>query len=190
MAKSLKEKWKLSWNLFLYFVKIGCFTFGGGWSIVAQMQKEFVETRHWITDEDLLDITSVGRSLPGMMILNITYLFGHRMAGVPGALACVLGCGFSPFFILCVVTVFYVQIRDNVWIEKAMMGVRSAVAPIVISAAVRLGKSAFKDNIGYIFALTAFGLLCLTPIGNIPVVVLGGVMGYVVSEVKNRRGLS
>ena len=55
-------------GLFLYFFKIGFYTFGGGWSIIAQLQQEYVQKRHWITDEELLDITSVGRSLPGLMV--------------------------------------------------------------------------------------------------------------------------
>ena len=78
-------------GLFWQFFKIGCYTFGGGWSIVAQMQKEYVEKRHWLTEEELLDITSVGRSLPGLMIGNVSYLFGYHVAGFPGALACLLG---------------------------------------------------------------------------------------------------
>ena len=59
-------------ELFLYFFKIGFYTFGGGWSIVAQIQQEYVQKKGWITDEELLDITSVGRSLPGLMIGNVS----------------------------------------------------------------------------------------------------------------------
>ena len=70
-------------ELFLYFFKIGFYTFGGGWSIVAQIQQEYVQKKGWITDEELLDITSVGRSLPGLMIGNVSYLFGYHVAGFP-----------------------------------------------------------------------------------------------------------
>ena len=65
--------------LFWEFFQFGCFTFGGGWSIVAQMQRLYVEKRKTITGEELLDITSVGRSLPGTMIGNVA------MRGWPGA---------------------------------------------------------------------------------------------------------
>ena len=68
-------------QLFRFFVKIGFFTFGGGWSILAQMQSEFVERRQWLTQEELLDIVSVGRSLPGIMIANISAPFGYHMGG-------------------------------------------------------------------------------------------------------------
>ena len=65
-------------DVFLYFFRISWFTFGGGWSIVAQMQKDFVDDHPIMTAEELLDIVSVGRSLPGTMIGNVAYLFGYR----------------------------------------------------------------------------------------------------------------
>ena len=91
-------------GLFWQFFKFGCYTFGGGWSIVAQMQKEYVQKRGWLTEEDLLDITSVGRSLPGLMIGNVSYLFGYHVAGFPGAIACVTGMCIPPLLILTAVT--------------------------------------------------------------------------------------
>lgn len=78
-------------SIFLTFLKFGCFTFGGGWSIVSQIQKEYVEDKHWITDEELLDFTSVGRSVPGLMISNASVLFGYHAAGFGGALAALAG---------------------------------------------------------------------------------------------------
>jgi hypothetical protein len=87
----MKQQTARALSIFKTFLKFGCFTFGGGWSIVAQMQKEYVEKEHWITDEELLDYTSVGRSTPGLMIGNASILFGYCTAGVPGALAALLG---------------------------------------------------------------------------------------------------
>ena len=75
-------------GLFFQFMKFGLFTFGGGWSIVAQMQKLYVEQEKVITSEELLDLTSVGRSLPGTMIGNVAMLYGYRVAGVAGGMAC------------------------------------------------------------------------------------------------------
>ena len=97
-------------ELFLYFFKIGFYTFGGGWSIVTQIQQEYVQKKGWITDEDLLDITSVGRSLPGLMIGNVSYLFGYHVAGFPGALACLLGISLPSLIVLTVVTLSLIHI--------------------------------------------------------------------------------
>ena len=79
------EQMSRTLEIFKTVLKFGCFTFGGGWSIVAQIQKEYLEKKHWITDEELLDFTSVGRSTPGLMIGNASVLFGYHVAGVSGA---------------------------------------------------------------------------------------------------------
>ena len=101
-------------DLFWQFFKIGCCTFGGGLSIVAQIQKEYVEKRGWLSDKDLLEITSVGRSLPGIMIANVSYLFGYHLAGFPGAFICLLGLALPSIIILTLVTWGYTMIRDNI----------------------------------------------------------------------------
>lgn len=98
----LPKAGKLFWD----FIKIGFFTFGGGWSIVAQIQQEFVEKEEWLTQEELLDIVSVGRSLPGIMIANISSIFGYHMAGPAGALACVFGITLPSLLVLTAVTFF------------------------------------------------------------------------------------
>lgn len=91
------RRWKDIAVLFVQFMKFGCFTFGGGWSIVAQMQQLYVEQRHTITNEELLDLTSVGRSLPGTMIGNVAMLYGCHAAGLAGGVACVLGMVLPPW---------------------------------------------------------------------------------------------
>ena len=95
----MEQQSKLRRILFVfgYFARIGAFTFGGGWSIIAQMQRDFVDRRGWLTEDDLMDMTSIGRSLPGVMIGNVSFMFGYRMAGVPGGVAAVLGMNLAPF---------------------------------------------------------------------------------------------
>lgn len=85
------EKLKKGLSLYRYFFVIGWFTFGGGWSIVAQMQSDYVEKKQTLTADELLDIVSVARSLPGTMIGNVAYLFGYHQAGVVGGVLSVLG---------------------------------------------------------------------------------------------------
>ena len=87
-------------RLYLQFLKFGCFTFGGGWSIVAQMKEIYVDREKILTPEELLDITSIGRSLPGTMIGNIAMFFGNRQAGFLGGLACVFGMITAPMIVL------------------------------------------------------------------------------------------
>ena len=183
---SLRQRGRV-WGLFWQFFKIGCYTFGGGWSIVAQMQKEYVQKRGWLTEEELLDITSVGRSLPGLMIGNVSYLFGYHVAGFPGAIACVTGMCIPPLLILTAVTWFYTQVRDNPYVSRAMVGVRATVVPIITSAALGLRKAALTDRFGYVILLLGFVLYLFFGMNCITIVLLGGLLGFLLSLWREHR---
>lgn len=146
---------------FLLLFKIGLFTFGGGWSIVAQLQREFVDKRGWISKEDLLDIVSVGRSFPGIMVINIAVMFGYHVGGVPLGVIAAVGVAAPSVAVLSVVTVFYEQFRRNIYIARAMVGVRAAVVPIILSAAAGLRSIAIQEKVQYGIVLGGF-LICLS----------------------------
>ena len=130
-----KERIKNGLMLFAFFFKIGCFTFGGGWSILAQMEQEFVDKRKLITKEELLDMVAVGKSVPGIMITNISMLFGYYVGGWFGGVCAVLGMTCPAVLILSFVTAFYKVLKSNVWCHAALRGIRCAVVPIMGSAA-------------------------------------------------------
>ncbi len=79
------------WTMFWIMAKIGCFTFGGGWSIIVQIQHEFVDKRGWMKEEQIIDFMSVAKSLPGIMIVNMSVLCGYAMEGAAGALSAAFG---------------------------------------------------------------------------------------------------
>ena len=169
------------------FMKFGLFTFGGGWSIVAQMQKRYVEQQGLLTQEELLDLSSVGRSLPGTMIGNAAMMCGHRMAGIPGAFACLLGLVLPPITVMLVIANCYTAFRENYWIQAAMSGVRAAVLPIIILAAVNIAKSAFKPPPCYAVALVCLCLYLFFQVSCVYLVVLGALFGWLISEWNERR---
>jgi len=177
-----KEKLFRNKQILLFFMKIGFFTFGGGWSILSQIQKEFVEKKQWITDEELLDMTSVGRSVPGIMITNISAIFGYQIGGIPCALAALIGITLPSLIVLSVVTIFYEEFRDNLYVSRVLVGIRASVVPIISSAALKLRKSALKDTLGYVIA---FYLSFFTDLNNIYIVIIGAIDGLLIMEVKN-----
>ena len=175
-------------QLFLEFLKLGCFTFGGGWSIVAQMQRIYVEEKKRMTEEDLLDLTSVARSLPGTMIGNVAMLYGYRSLGIFGGIVCVLGIILPPLLMLSVIALFYTAFRDNTWIAAAMSGVRAAVVPIVVSAAVGMVKGSFKYSPCILVMLLSLVLYLFLHMNCIYLVLIGAVSGILISEFYERRG--
>lgn len=168
-----REMLKRGGMLFLFFVKIGCFSFGGGWSILAQMEQEFVVRRQWITKSDLVELTAVGKSVPGIMITNISMLFGYQMAGWFGGICCVVGITLPAMAILSVVALFYNALKDNYWCSAALRGITCMVVPIIAGAAISLGKEVFRQRSGIVICAVALALITLAGISNVVLVLLG-----------------
>ena len=164
-----------------YFIKIGAFTFGSGWSIVAQMEQEFVDRRGWMSKSDLLELIAVGKSLPGIMVANIT---GYQMAGVPGGICAAVGLSLPAVVVMTVVTAIYDLIKANYWVFAALQGVQCAVVPIIGTAAISLGKEALKTKAALFICLAALCISLFTSISNLMLVVCGAVLGLVWMGVK------
>lgn len=182
-----KENLKKAWELFSYFFHISWFTFGGGWSIVAQMQKDYVDSKGELTAEELLDIVSVGRSLPGTMIGNVAYLFGYRQAGVLGGLMSVVGMVLPPMLILSLLTLGYTMFRENIWVGKLLSGVRAAVVPIILTAALRLRKGAFPNKLCYLLCVGGCILNVVFGVNCVVVILLGVAAGLVMGSRKEAK---
>ena len=176
-------------RLFWDFFKFGLFTFGGGWSIIAQMQELYVEKEKTITDEDLLDLTSVGRSLPGTMIGNIAMLYGYRMAGYVGGAVCLFGMILPPFLILIAIAGFYQVVKTNIWVMAAMMGVRCAVVPIIAVAAWKMVNGAFKYPPCYAVTVLVAVLYLFLNVNCVYLVIIGGIAGWLISSFYEKKGL-
>lgn len=173
-----RENLKKSLLILMIFIRIGCFTFGGGWGILAQMEQEFIEKRHWITKSDLLDLVAVGKSIPGIMITNITMLFGYQSAGWLGGICAVVGVTIPPIVILSLVTLGYDAVKDNYWAWCALRGICCAVVPIIGSAAISLGQEVFRAKSGIVICVIAFVLRHFIGFGNITLVVMGIIAAF------------
>ena len=180
----MKERFKRAFGLYLYFFKIGWFTFGGGWSIIAQMQTDFVEKKQSIESEELLDIVGVGRSLPGTMIGNVAYLFGYHQCGILGGIMALLGIVTPPLIILSVLTFFYNNVRDNVWVAKALTGVRAVVAPVILSAVLKLTKGAFPTKVCYALCGAGCVVSLIFHVNSVLIVLLGVIAGLLLNRKK------
>ena len=176
-------------RLLLDFLKFGMFTFGGGWSIIAQMQKVYVDERQDLTSEEIIDLASIAKSLPGTMIGNAAMLFGYRMAGIAGGIICVIAMVTPPLAVLTVITFFYNAFRTNLWVNAAMTGIRAAIVPIIASAAYGMVKSAFKVPPAYIVGAVSFVLYFCYGVNCVWLIVFGAVSGLLISSFYERRGV-
>ena len=101
------------WSLFISFLKIGAFTFGGGYAMVPLIEREVIDNRGWVQREDFLDLLTIAQSAPGPIALNTAVFVGYRIAGIWGALSSLLGIVIPSFTIILLVAIFFADIRDN-----------------------------------------------------------------------------
>lgn len=167
-------------TLLLEFIRFGCFTFGGGWSIIAQMQQLYVEKKQIITSQELLDLTSVAKSLPGTMIANVAMLYGYRAAGLLGGFVCVFGMTVPPMLILIVISFGYRVFRSNYWVAAAMEGMQAAVVPIIASAALGLAKGSIKYPPCLLVIAGCLGVYLFADVSPIFLVLTGIVSGLAI----------
>lgn len=178
----IEKRIKLAMKIFCFFFKIGFFTYGGGWSIIAQMEKEFIEKEKWITKEELLDIVSVGKSLPGLMIGNVSLMFGYRIGGFICAFAAVIGIVCPSLIVLMIITRLYEMFRNNIYVAGVMTGIRAAIAPIIGFAGMQLMSGALKKLSCYLIMIVAFLLCVFTRMNIVLIIVLSGLIGFLIDR--------
>ena len=162
------------------FMRFGLFTFGGGWSIIAQMQQQYVEHKKTITAEELLDLISVAKSVPGTMIANVGMLYGYRVHGLAGGLVCLVGMCLPPMLVMLVISFFYSAFRDNYWVNAAMMGMQAAVVPIIAGAAKNMIKGSAKYPPCVVVIAVSAALYLFVQINPVLLVVMGVICGLLI----------
>lgn len=126
-------------DLFLSFVKIGAFTFGGVYAMLSLLDHECVKKKNWITSEELMAITVVAESTPGPIAINCATYTSHKQGGIPGAVFATLGIILPPFFIILIIASFFEQILNYAIVTKAFKGIRLAASLLIIQAGIKHG---------------------------------------------------
>lgn len=131
-------------QLFLTFAKIGAFTFGGGWAMIAIMEREIVDKHGWLTKEEFMDQLAVAQSMPGILAVNISVAVGDKIAGTRGTVVSALGTIMPSFLIILAIAIFLTpdMIKENPVISKVFMGIRPAVVALILAPLVTNWKRA------------------------------------------------
>ena len=180
-------QWKTVGELFLCTLKIGAFTFGGGFAMIPIMQREFVTKRGWVSETDILDIFAIAQSIPGVIALNSSLFIGHKIAGRRGAAAAALGVSLPSLCVISVLSLFYTQFQQNIYLTAALRGVRPCVVALILQAVFKLGKPAVKDLAGWILAALGFGLVAFWGVNPIFVILGAGLGGFLLQKLTRKR---
>ena len=127
-------------DIFWSFLKIGAFTFGGGYAMVPLIQHEVIHNRRWLSEREFIDLLTIAQAAPGPIALNTAVFVGYKERNYWGALAAVLGVVIPSFLIILVVAIFFDNIRDNAWVDAAFRGMRPAVVALIVAPIVGLAK--------------------------------------------------
>ena len=146
--------------LFATFFKIGAFTFGGGYAMVALLEHEFVEEKQWVTREEFLDMVAIAESTPGPMAVNSATYIGYKLEGVPGAAASTLAVCLPSFAVIYAISLFFDQFLQLSVVSSAFRGIQVCVVYLVLSAGLKMLKNLKKD--AFSRAVLAAVLLALT----------------------------
>lgn len=130
----------MCWRLFLTFLKIGAFTFGGGYAMISIIEHEVINRRGWIARPDFLDLLTLAQSAPGPISLNTAVFIGYRLRGLRGALSAILGAVIPSFVIILCVAILFTDVRHNPWVDAAFRGMRPAVVALIVAPILSLSR--------------------------------------------------
>lgn len=180
-------------ELFLSFFKIGLFTFGGGYAMIPLIEGVCVDTKKWISHDDMMNITVIAESTPGPIATNCATFVGYKQKGVAGAAAATLGVILPSLAVICIIALLLDNFLEITVIANAFRGIKLAVGLLITDAAVRMIKKT-KKSTGSIIAivLSAVIMLIVNCFGlRLSTIVIMLAFGFVylsVFAVRNRNG--
>lgn len=145
-------------KMFMMFLKIASFTFGGGYTIVPVMKDEFSIKRNLIDENEMVDIISIATSGPGPMAINCAILTGYRLHGVAGAIMAAVSSTIPSLVIITVLSYFYKEFSENYYVKAALSGMGGIIAGVLLITSYNMAKQSLKNNtlISLLIMVSAF----------------------------------
>ena len=176
------QEFKSLETLFFTFFKIGLFTFGGGYAMIALLEEEFIQRRKWLDKDEFLDMTAIAESTPGPVAINSATYLGYKLAKVPGAATATVAVCLPSFLIIYAISLFFEQFTQLTVIANAFKGIQVGVIYLIFSAGVRmlkaLDKSPFATGVLAAVMLVMVGLsLAGVSVSSILLILLSGAAG-------------
>ena len=183
----MKASGKVLWQVFSSFFKIGAFTFGGGYAMIPLIQNEAVEKRHWVSDEDILEVVAIAESTPGPIAINSATFVGYKAAGILGSVCATLGVVLPSFVIILLLSYVLQQFQQVLAVQYAFQGIRAGVLALLVKALWTMYKKSPKGWVGYVVMGVSFILTAVFDFNVIFVIIGCAVFGVVTSLAMERR---
>ena len=177
-----KQKLTLALILFASYLKIGLFTFGGGYAMIALIEREFVSRKKWITTPELYEIIAISESTPGPIAINCATFVGYKILKFYGSFLATLAVCIPSFVIIYLISVFYDAFMALTAVQYAFEGIKVGIAVMITTAGVKMIKQADKDAFAKGVFLLSFAAAVAIDIfklnfSTIYLILIGGALG-------------
>lgn len=174
-------------DLFCTFARVGVMTFGGGYAMIPILQREVCDTKHWATDEELMDYYAIGQCTPGIIAVNTATFIGRKRKGIPGGIVATLGIVFPSLVIITLIAAVINNFMEYTWVQDAFAGIRVCVCIFIFNAVLKLWKAAVIDKITLVIFLLTFVCSVFLHISPIAYVILAAASGIIFSRLGVRK---
>lgn len=180
-------------TLFLTMLKIGAFTFGGGYAMISLLQNEFVTKRGWLESDEFLDIVAIAESTPGPIAINSATYIGYKKAGVLGSVAATLGVVLPSFTIIFIISLFFDKFLTFTVVANAFKGIQACVVFLILNAGIKMLKSLKKNAFSVTVLSVTVAVMILFSIlsvsfSSVFYILIGGAAGFFVYLCSKAKG--
>lgn len=163
------------WTIFFSFLKIGAFTFGGGYAMIPLIEAEMIQKRSWLNREEFINLLIMAQSIPGPIALNTAVFVGYKTRGWKGAFAALLGVVIPSFVIILLIATVFTDFKDNHYVAAAFKGMRPAVVALIAAPLIGMSKGMSWWKI--LLAVGAAAAIWLAGLSPIWFIFAGAVVG-------------
>lgn len=179
-------------ELLLVFLKLGLFTFGGGYAMIPQIKEIVIEKKHWLAEDELLEVIAISESTPGPIAINLATYIGFKKRKFFGALFATVGVIIPSFIIILIISLFFDKFIRNKYVSYAFVGIKCAVAILIISAALDMLKKVEKNAFNICLIIIVSITLILLEIfqmnfSSIFLIIIGGMLGIILCACKKEK---
>ncbi|MBM7835453.1 chromate transporter [Clostridium sardiniense] len=166
-------------QLFFTFLKIGTFSFGGGYAMIPFIQREIIENHHWINNNVFMDIIGISQMTPGPIAINSATFVGYKVSGVLGSIAATLGVVTMSFILVSIASKAMEKFKESKVLRGALLGMRPVLIALIIQAFFDLAKDAYIDIKSVIITLIIGTLLLSKKVHPIIAIIISGILGII-----------
>lgn len=182
-------------NLFLTMLKIGLFTFGGGYAMIALLENEFISKKNWIEKDEFLDMVAIAESTPGPIAINAATYIGYKMYGFLGSLTATVAVCIPSFVIIFAISLFFDAFLELKAVEYAFRGIQACVIYLILSAGLKMLGQMKKNALNVtllcavIVCMIAFSVFSVSFSTVFYILICGavGVFAYLIGSLRKRR---